>query len=71
MTSFALRRSWSSIPCPPDTSNSDETNFCPTNHKRSNVESTFSMMKWKFGDGSRSKTDVATVNETLLQDSLS
>jgi transposase len=26
-------------------------------HKRSNVESTFSMMKRKFGDGLRSKTD--------------
>ena len=28
-------------------------------HKRSNVESTFSMMKHKFGDSLRSKTDVA------------
>jgi transposase len=34
-------------------------------HKRSNVESAFSMMKRKFGDGLRSKTDVAMVNETL------
>jgi hypothetical protein len=31
-------------------------------HKRSNVESTFSMMKREFGDGLRSKTDVAMVN---------
>jgi transposase len=34
-------------------------------HKRSNIESTFSMMKRKFGDSLRSKTDVAMVNETL------
>jgi transposase len=36
-------------------------------HKRSNVESTFSMMKRKFGDNLRSKTDVAMVNETLCK----
>ena len=36
-------------------------------HQRSNVESTFSMMKRKFGDGLRSKTDVAMVNETLCK----
>ena len=36
-------------------------------HKRSNVESTFSMMKRKFRDGLRSKTDVAMVNETLCK----
>ncbi len=36
-------------------------------HKRSNVESTFSMMKRKFGDSVRSKTDVAMVNETLCK----
>ena len=36
-------------------------------HRRSNVESTFSMMKRKFGDGLRSKTDVAMVNETLCK----
>jgi hypothetical protein len=29
------------------------------------VESTFSMMKRKFGDSLRSKTDTAMVNETL------
>jgi transposase len=34
-------------------------------HKRSNVESTFSMIKAKFGDHVRSKTDVAMVNEVL------
>jgi transposase len=36
-------------------------------HKRSNVESTFSMMKRKFGDSLRSKTDVAMVNEVLCK----
>jgi hypothetical protein len=36
-------------------------------HKRSNVESMFSMMKRKFGGGLRSKTDVAMVNETLCK----
>jgi len=36
-------------------------------HKRSNVESTFSMMKRKFGDSLRSKTDVAMINETLCK----
>ena len=36
-------------------------------HKRSNVESAFSMMKRKLGDGLRSKTDVATTNETLCK----
>jgi transposase len=36
-------------------------------HKRSNVESTFSMMKAKFGDAVRSKTDVAMKNEALCK----
>jgi transposase len=36
-------------------------------HKRSNVESTFSMMKCKFGHSLRSKTDVAMTNETLCK----
>lgn len=36
-------------------------------HSRSNIESTFSMMKRKFGDGLRSKTDTAMVNETLCK----
>ncbi|MGO9123531.1 MAG: transposase [Terriglobales bacterium] len=43
------------------------TDFLAHYHKRSNVESTFSMMKRKFGDGLRSKTDVAMVNETLCK----
>jgi len=36
-------------------------------HKRSNVESTFAMMKAKFGDAVRSKTDVAMKNEALCK----
>jgi transposase len=36
-------------------------------HKRSNVESTFSMIKRKFGDFVRSKSDVAMVNEVLAK----
>lgn len=36
-------------------------------HKRSNVETTYSMMKAKFGDSVRSKTDVAMKNEVLCK----
>ncbi len=36
-------------------------------HKRSNVESTFSMIKAKFRDHVRSKTDVAMKNEVLCK----
>ena len=36
-------------------------------HKRSNVESTFSAIKRKFGDSVRSKTDVAMKNESLCK----
>ena len=36
-------------------------------HKRSNVESTFSAIKRKFGDSLRTKTDVAMVNEVLCK----
>jgi transposase len=36
-------------------------------HKRSNVESTFSMIKAKFGEKLRSKTDVSQVNEALCK----
>lgn len=36
-------------------------------HKRSNVETAFSMMKRKFGDFVRSKTDVAMTNEALCK----
>jgi transposase len=43
------------------------SDFLQHYHKRSNVESTFSMMKRKFGDSLRSKSDVAMVNETLCK----
>jgi transposase len=36
-------------------------------HKRSNAETTFHMIKSKFGDAVRSKTEVAQVNEVLLK----
>ena len=36
-------------------------------HRRSNVESVFSMVKRKFGDAVRSKTDVAMKNEALCK----
>jgi transposase len=36
-------------------------------HKRSNVESTFSAVKRKFGDSVRSKNDTAMVNEVLCK----
>lgn len=36
-------------------------------HKRSNVESTFSAIKRKFGAGVRSKTEAAQFNEVLLK----
>lgn len=41
--------------------------FLSRYHKRSNVESTFSMVKAKFGDAVRSKTDVAMRNEILCK----
>ncbi len=44
---------------------SDE--FLSRYHVRSNVESTFSMIKRKFGDGVRSKTDMAMKNEVLAK----
>jgi transposase len=36
-------------------------------HKRSNVETTFSMIKAKFGDKLRSKTNTAQINEALCK----
>ena len=36
-------------------------------HKRSNAETTFHMIKSKFGDSVRSKTEVAQTNEVLLK----
>jgi transposase len=41
--------------------------FLTRYHQRSNVESTFSMVKAKFGDGVRSKTDTAMRNEVLAK----
>ena len=45
--------------------NRDE--FLSRYHLRSNVESTFSMVKAKFGDGVRSRLDVAMKNEVLAK----
>lgn len=41
--------------------------FLAAYHRRSNVESVFSMIKRKFGSGVRSKTDVAMKNECLIK----
>lgn len=41
--------------------------FLKTYHKRSNVESTFSMVKAKFGDCVRSKDEAAMKNEVLCK----
>lgn len=44
-----------------------QDDFLSHYHKRSNVESTFSAVKRKFGDSVMSKTDVAMVNEVLCK----
>ena len=41
--------------------------FMQNYHKRSNVESTFHMIKAKFGDALRSKTKTAQINEALCK----
>jgi transposase len=41
--------------------------FLESYHKRSNIESTFSMIKAKFGASVRSKTSVAQMNEVLCK----
>ena len=41
--------------------------FLSRYHKRSNVETTFSMIKRKFGDSLRSKSDVGQMNEVLCK----
>jgi transposase len=41
--------------------------FMQRYHKRSNVESTFMMIKAKFGDSLRSKTKTAQINEALCK----
>ena len=43
------------------------TEFLAHYHKRSNVESTISMIKAKFRDHVRSKTDMAMKNEVLCK----
>ena len=45
----------------------NQKHFMSAYHKRSNVESTFSMIKAKFGDRLRSKTRTAQVNEALCK----
>jgi|SRR5579871_14938 len=47
--------------------NSRRDEFLKRYHARSNIESTFAMLKAKFGDSVRSKTDVAMKNETLCK----
>lgn len=47
--------------------NLNREDFLNHYHKRSNVETTFSMVKAKFGDSLRSKTDTAMVNEALCK----
>ena len=41
--------------------------FARNYHKRSNVESTFMMIKTKFGDALRSKSRTAQINEALCK----
>jgi transposase len=45
----------------------NQEQFMENYHKRSNVESTFHMIKAKFGDALRSRTRVAQINEALLK----
>lgn len=47
--------------------NFNRSDFMSHCHKRSNVETTFSMIKGKFGGAVRSKTPVAQVNEVLCK----
>jgi transposase len=45
----------------------NQERFMQSYHKRSNVESTFSMIKAKFGDALRSRTKTAQINEALCK----
>ena len=47
--------------------NYNRSTFLEHYHKRSNVETAFSMMKAKFGGSVRAKTPVAQVNEVLCK----
>jgi transposase len=45
----------------------NQERFMRSYHKRSNVETTFMMIKAKFGDSLRSKTERAQINEALCK----
>jgi transposase len=45
----------------------NQERFMASYHKRSNVESTFSMIKAKFGDALRSRSKTAQINEALCK----
>jgi transposase len=45
----------------------NQESFMQSYHKRSNVESTFSMIKAKFGERLRSKTEISQTNEVLCK----
>ena len=45
----------------------NQKRFMDCYHKRSNVETTFHMIKTKFGDRLRSKTRTAQINEVLCK----
>ena len=45
----------------------NQNEFAEHYHKRSNVETTFHMIKSKFGDGLKSKSKTAQVNEMLCK----
>jgi transposase len=45
----------------------NQERFMQNYHKRSNVETTFHMIKSKFGDALRSKTKTAQINEALCK----
>ncbi len=46
---------------------SNREDFLAHYHKRSNVETAFSMIKAKFGDAVRSKSHVGQLNEVLCK----
>ena len=45
----------------------NEDGFKAHYHRRSNVETCFSMVKGKFGDSVRSKSETGQINEILLK----
>lgn len=45
----------------------DRDTFMNHYHRRSNVETTFNMVKMKFGSSVRSKSTTSQVNEVLLK----